>query len=117
VGRASSWKCSCGDDLQNCDFWGNILNHLKQKGYTEIGNTKILKKTNFIRTHIKIENVKENNDIVNLINDIYALLFNLYNCDIIVDSSKDESHLLALYNNVDFNLKVIYLKRDIRAVT
>lgn len=117
VGQASNWVCSCGKEFQSCEFWENILSKLKQNGHTEITNTRILKTLNLFRTRIRIQGVEENNDIVKLVNDVYTLLFELKDCDIIVDSSKDESHLLALYDKVDFDVKVIHLKRDIRAVT
>jgi len=111
------WRCSCGKEFQECGFWENIFHYLKEKGTSEISRTEVLKRTSFFRTKAHPLKNRVNTDTVNLINEIYTAIFNIYDCNIIVDSSKDESQLLALYENTEFDLKVIYLRRDIRAVT
>ncbi len=117
VGESTNWKCSCGKDFQDCEYWKNVLDLLKEKGHSKITDTKIIKTFNTFHTRVNITDFNKNKEIVKLLNDVYTTVFDLDECEIIVDSSKDESQLLALYKQIDFDIKVVYIKRDIRAVT
>ncbi|PIB23023.1 hypothetical protein BFP75_11005 [Maribacter sp. 4G9] len=112
-GSAWDWNCSCGSNLNDCDFWKKIFNRLKLKDLEVIKNTKIIYPKGPDKELIK----EENKHVATLMNNIYNAVFDITHCSILVDSSKEAYHGISLYRNSQFNFKFIYLKRDLRAVS
>jgi len=111
-GKTVNWVCSCGKSTSDCEYWKAILTNLKRKNI-KISNTSI-KQTKSGNKQI-IENY--NLGVIKHIDEIYNAIFDENDVDIIVDSSKKTTHGQLLYNNSKYNIRIIYLKRDIRAVT
>jgi hypothetical protein len=110
-GRTWNWTCSCGKSIKNCNFWNKVIRKLGNRNI-KITQTSI----NLINKDNSI--VKANNlEVINKIDDIYDAIFEENNANIIVDSSKNIAHGKLLYDNSKYNILIIYLKRDIRAVT
>ncbi len=107
------WRCGCGVDINNCEFWESILKiyHEDLCAFsllsTEEGKFKrmlrFLYPTNISlkdRIRIKLEY------------EIYNSILKKTNTNWLVDSSKDFNRLLYLINSKLFNIKVIFLARD-----
>jgi hypothetical protein len=114
VGRTSRWKCSCGKSFENCVFWSKIISTLKDRD-VEISKTAIIPDNKYSSENSIHK--KENKRVIKLIDEIYSAIFHEYNINYIIDSSKTPWQGMGLYSYSDFNIKIIYLKRDIRAVT
>jgi hypothetical protein len=112
-GKTWNWKCSCGKSIGNCEFWEKILANLQNKKI-ELENTSLrpVNKVNAFSEKDKKYNLK----VIKLINEIYKAIFEETNVNVIIDSSKHTDHGIMLYKNSDYKIKIIYLKRDIRAV-
>ncbi|MEX0597612.1 MAG: sulfotransferase [Candidatus Paceibacterota bacterium] len=103
------WKCSCGESIDQCEYWKSILNLLKKKGIDEIENTKI-----------DTEGYNEKNYTAsNIIFEIYKAIFANQHIDFIIDSSKVPHQGMYLYyrEDDDIDIKFIYMRRDLRAVS
>lgn len=116
-GRTFDWQCSCGSEFPDCPFWSEVLTRLQKKGITKIEKTSVIKSRNYIYSkQLKSINLPKNYEIINLVDTIYESIFEVSEKKYIVDSSKDEMQLAALLKHSKFKIKVIFLKRDIRAV-
>lgn len=112
-GSAWDWNCSCGSSLVDCDFWKKVYAKLKISNPKEINNTKIMYPTGKEAVHQKIRN----KEVVTLMNKIYGAVFEITNCEVLVDSSKEAFYGTTLYQDSPYNFKFIHLRRDLRAVT
>lgn len=117
VNQTEDLKCNCGNNWKNCELWSDIITKVKDK-YNGDLSLQMKPKTNKI---YKLKNYPNKNQLNNKIreklNFVYSLIFINKNVNTIIDSSKDEIQLLGIYNQLDFDVKIIYIKRDIRAVT
>jgi hypothetical protein len=114
-GKTWNWTCTCGKNIIDCEFWGKILSNLKNKKI-KVDNTS-LKKVNKNDSGLEVkEKYDYNKKVIKLINEIYAAVFEETGSDIIIDSSKHTEHGFELYKKSNYKIKIIYLKRDIRAV-
>lgn len=111
-GKTWNWNCSCGKSIVDCEFWKKILNNLKRKNIKISATT--LNSENNVKNEIR---EKFNLDVINHINEIYTAIFDEANVDVIIDSSKHKRHGILLYKNSNYNIRIVYLKRDIRAVS
>lgn len=120
AGKRWNWNCSCGKSIIECEFWSQVINALQSKGFQEIEKTfidppeRIFKQTN---PKCNWQYSDANRKTLNLLQHIYASIFETTDTKVIIDSSKTPFQGLAVYSKVDFDVKIIYLKRDIRAVT
>lgn len=106
-GIAWNWNCSCGKPLSECVFWDKILNNLKVNNIDVNQTTKIVE-----------GNIDQEIETINFIGKIYESIFDEFtNINFIVDSSKIPYQGYRIYKALDYDVKVIYLKRDIRAVS
>ncbi|MEP3374501.1 sulfotransferase [Maribacter dokdonensis] len=112
-GSAWDWNCSCGASLKDCDFWKNVYEKLNISNPIAIKNTKI----DYPKGIDRNLQERENQKVVLLMNQIYETVFNITNCSVLIDSSKEPFHGTSLYKNSSYNFKFIYLKRDLRAVS
>jgi hypothetical protein len=119
-GNAWDWKCSCGQTVDQCEFWSELfLNH---EGQFEMKPTIYqYSLLTFLKFWIGGKSyLKSNKRTKHLVEKYFDTQENIYRkhpeISLIVDSSKDPFHLL-LYLTLNHNkLKVIHLIRDGRAV-
>ncbi len=113
-------KCSCGEHIMQCSFWGTVFKKYFQVNHwadiSIIKNTKplwkikdtlgiILKGSNFVSQEY-LENLK----------NLYLALYEQSKKETLIDESKFFSYLYALKLTEAFEIKVIHLVRDPRAV-
>lgn len=117
-GRGVNWKCSCGSEFYDCDFWSKVLKNLKKQGRNKIEKTAVTKNRRGLKyvTRMKSVEFAGNMEIIDTVDAVYESIFEVSGKNFIVDSSKDEVQLAALLKYSRFNIKVIFQKRDIRAV-
>ena len=125
--------CGCGQNIHDCQFWERInqklinLNGFGIKQHPRLYNLKRDKHT----FYHKFKYYVERNLAINLnffsnhfrtrldyINDLYEVVFNDSGSEVIVDSSKtpNRAYLIKKYLQKNYNIKVIHLVRDGRAV-
>lgn len=113
-GKVFDWRCSCGETLEECEFWNKVYDELGIDHAREIKSTKIVDPNN----REALPNQKEVNvEVATLMNNIYKAIFKITGKRVLIDSSKEAFNGLSLYRNSPYNFKFIYLKRDLRAVT
>lgn len=110
-GKTWNWACSCGKSLNECKFWKTVFSNLEKKNI-KVSNTSIRPISKDNKSNI----VDYNLEVIKHIDEIYDAIFEENDVNIIIDSSKNTAHGQLLYNNSKYNIKIIYLKRDIRAV-
>ena len=104
-GKTWNWTCSCQKSIDSCKFWNKIISNLSDK------------KIKITQTSINPINKTDNFEVIKKIDHIYDSVFEENDVDIIVDSSKKTIHGQLLYDNSKYKVLIIYLKRDIRAVS
>lgn len=121
IGRTWDWKCSCGEDILDCEFWKNILRNKSENDIknlkTEIQVNDSILKPVIGRSYGKFWKTEDSEQVTTTLDYIYNKIYETTKKNVIVDSSKNPFQMLALYKNSKFNFKIIYLKRDIRAVS
>lgn len=118
LGKTWGWKCSCGEDFDKCSFWRKVFDELRARDIDYKNRTSIYENDRNIFTKlisIKYDHIL-NKPVIDLLNNIYDVIFQDSGIQLIVDSSKNPLQGLALYKNLNADVKIIYLKRDIRAV-
>ncbi len=119
-GRTWNWQCTCGEPFESCEFWGKILGKLRDMGVERVEATEVQRKNAKGLSYLsscEYRPGEANDEIIRLLEQIYTAVFELTGASVIVDSSKDPTQGLALYEKLGYDVKIIYLKRDIRAVT
>lgn len=128
-GERWNWNCSCGKPFTQCEFWSPIIEKTYTKNpenfFTKINwnfKSKVLTMNavfpSLFRERLsKICNADKNKKVIPTISEIYNLVAEHTGKNIIIDSSKNPLQALAIYKNqTNFNVKIIWLKRDIRAI-
>lgn len=112
-GGAWDWNCSCGASMEECDFWRKVYQKLHISDPKKITNTQIINPKGKDADYQK----KMNKEAKSLMNRIYAQVFEITNCSILIDSSKEAFYGTSLYKDSPYNFKFIHLRRDLRAVS
>jgi len=128
-GERWDWNCSCGVSITHCDFWQSILKDGVEKNCSSF-NTNI--EWNFKSKRLfavaafpsifkkrlfNIISSKRNGNVAATLNNIYNKIFEQTGRPFIVDSSKDPLQALSIYKSErDYDVKIIWLKRDLRAI-
>lgn len=128
-GEKWNWTCACGSPLTECVFWGSIV---QQTYKANPGNFESGIKWNFKskalalnaifpflfkKKFLKVINQPANLHVSNTLNELFKLVQEKSGKNFIVDSSKNPLQALAVYKKVTgFDVKVIWLKRDLRAI-
>ncbi len=129
-GERWNWNCSCGKPFTECTFWGSIVEETYNAN-AEKFSTKIqgkFKPRNLAFNAIlpslskskllKVINAAKNRNAVYTLNILYNLVAEKSGKKFIIDSSKNPVQALAVYlKRKDYDVKVIWLKRDIRAIS
>jgi len=110
VGWPRGWQCQCGEPVNTCQFWSDIM------CYADLDIRTMLptKLTNNIGRH---EENREKNERINQLDIIYDALFEKLNCSVLIDSSKNVYQAIELSKYSRHHYRFIYLTRDMRAVT
>lgn len=106
-------NCSCGQPLENCTFWKPILNDLN---LNIIDLQRISQKENHINILKLMLTGKEDKEYIALQTDIFKGILNGILESWILDSSKYIARYLLLSKSKEFNIKGIYVVRDVRGV-
>ena len=128
-GARWNWNCSCGLPPVECPFWKGALQNISvsaPKFNTAVQWNYRSKKlfagsvfSSFIKNKLSELNKKKiNQDTVATNNQLYRNIFQSTGKKFIVDSSKDPVQAYLTYVNKpsDFDVKIINLKRDLRAI-
>ena len=118
-GRTWNWQCTCGKSFSECSFWNPVLKALQGQGFDKIERTEIIPTQHnglnkVIRCDYDLDG--KNRKTLDLLNAVFSAIFEVSGAEVVIDSSKSPVQGLALYQQLGFKVKVIYLKRDIRAV-
>lgn len=117
VGKVFNWKCSCSVDFVNCEFWTKVFDNLRRLGTSQVYKTAVDGDRSLLYSKAEMSIcLSKNKSVVNHLDDIYKSIFSVSNADFIVDSSKNEVQLASILKYSKFKIKVIFLKRDVRAV-
>jgi len=128
AGERWNWNCSCGAPVTHCDFWKSILkdtcknsssfntniewNFKSKRSFVVAALPSIFKKQ-----LINIISSKKNEDVAATLSNVYNKIFEQTGKTFIVDSSKDPLQALCIYRSKrDYDVKIIWLKRDLRAI-
>lgn len=128
-GERWNWTCSCGDPVNVCRFWSPVLQQTWNRDQS-VFNTNIAwnfksKKMlavallpMFFRKRLPgIIGAPKNKHVQSTLYSLYATIFAQTGKPFIVDSSKDPLQALCIYRGKrDFDVKIIWLKRDLRAI-
>jgi hypothetical protein len=128
-GERWNWNCACGQPVTECTFWSPILEDTYQKD-TSSFNTNIewnykskklllpaIFPAFFKKQLLAVLKNKRNRNVANTLSVIYNKIFEQTGSSFIVDSSKDPLQALCIYRSKrNFNVKIIWLKRDLRAI-
>jgi hypothetical protein len=118
-GKTWGWNCSCGKSFSDCEFWKKVFTDLNERGINNGEKTSIIYRKSvhkFLPKFASSYDTEQNTKTIAYIGEIYNSVFNTTSCKIIIDSSKNPLQGLALYKNLDFDVRVIYLKRDLRSL-
>ena len=128
-GARWNWTCSCGEPVQQCAFWGPVLEATyegnKERFATNIAwNFKSKKMllvallpAFFRKRLLGILRAPRNSTVQETLTGVYQSIFAQSGKPYIVDSSKDPVQALCVYRSRrDFDVKIIWLKRDLRAI-
>lgn len=128
-GARWNWNCSCGLPPMACPFWSRVLegmsvsdsnfntavrwNYRSKKMIAGSLFSSFLKKK---FSELNTEKINQNTIATNI--HLYRNIFTITGKKIIVDSSKDpvQAYLTYLNRPPDFDVKIINLKRDLRAI-
>lgn len=109
--------CSCGQNITNCRFWNTVLGELT--AISDNGNT-IQTFSNSKERHRNIPlllmSKKKDKKYLNVHDKILNEIFKVTSKDYLLDSSKYIARYLLLRKSDEFEVKGIYVVRDVRGV-
>lgn len=114
---AEDLPCGCGEKIQNCRFWKDIVTRIPSDLQKLVARYMRMRYYPWITfsgkpklPHLQLEMLKS------ALSDFYSSLFSREECEVIVDSSKDADFAFLLNQIPTIELYVIHLVRDPRAV-
>lgn len=128
-GERWNWNCACGQPILQCPFWKEILTDSYGKAPASFStniewNYKSKKlllasvlPSLFYKRLLTVLRNRKNKDVAATLSNIYNNIFEKTGKPFIVDSSKDPLQALCIYRSKrDYDVKIIWLKRDLRAI-
>ena len=128
-GERWNWSCSCGLPVNECNFWSPVLKSTYEKDPASFDTniewnfkSKKLLSVSFFPSLFKkrllnIINNRKNKNVASTLNSVYNKIFEQTGKAFIADSSKDPLQALCIYKSKrNFDVKIIWLKRDLRAI-
>lgn len=111
-------QCSCGEEVKDCPFWGNIVNDLSFDENDLERLDTILQRSESHKNipGLLLGDVKGTDEYLKIQHDIFkSITLNVPN-QVLLDSSKYIARYLLLKKGGLFNLKGVYVIRDVRGV-
>ena len=126
-GERWNWNCSCGKPFVECSFWSSIVKKLFN---TETFDTHVhwkFKSKKLLMTSLlpsifkenltKVVSSQKNKNVADTLAPLYNEVSAASGKNIMVDSSKNPLQALLVYHYLkNFDVKIIWLKRDLRAI-
>lgn len=110
-------NCSCGHNLQVCTFWSNINTELnKDKQFYNEMNNLFLKEESHKKIPLIILNKTVKKKYLKGNEDIFNAIYKKTNKPYLLDSSKYIARFLLLKKSGNFNIRGLYIVRDLRGV-
>lgn len=129
-GSSSDWKCTCGESIDDCDFWGKIISKHKQENVgvaietdtsTKSDKKEILKViflSYFRLLAIYLDKNLKGLKVAENCWALYSLVSQMTDKSYILDSSKSPEQLYYIAKAAkDKKIKTIYIVRDSRGVS
>lgn len=112
------WRhtCSCGVKLTECPFWTSVLSENTKKLVKEYSTSFERQKMSSLSLNPNYEKDEHFTQRIQLYSQLLQSLATSSKAVFVTDSSKREHQGLALYHHLPNDVKLIYLKRDLRAV-
>jgi hypothetical protein len=124
--RESNFKCSCGERVEDCDFWAPVMNKWRsQCGESSVNRTldKIKSIENFRSPLAWLKAIFYNskrsvyyNEYLENIYAFYKIILEKSDKKAVVDISKNPLRAFVLMKHPNIDLRLIHLVRDGRAV-
>lgn len=118
IGKAWNWKCSCGVSVQRCIFWSDVI---YKTGVLSNETTTSFENKLSKWFSIKPPRTARNINAAKIIHSTYKEIFKQHpEYNVIIDSSKNPSHLknlLSHHEKNDYTFCLVYIKRDLRAIS
>ena len=128
-GERWNWNCSCGKPFTQCSFWASIVTETNATASPDFQTNTYMNLKNRILNRISISpsffknkllqicSTPQNMAVTNTENNLFKLVAEKSGKNVIIDSSKNPVQALAIYKNrKDIQVKIIWLKRDLRAI-
>nr|WP_298792855.1 sulfotransferase [uncultured Allomuricauda sp.] len=110
-------KCSCGEHLEKCSFWGSIMRELEnvQQELRSL-NTRINKKENHRNIPYLLFKKKPDSEYLSVQEKIFEKTHKQCTETYLLDSSKYVARYLLLSRSSKLKVKGLYVTRDVRGV-
>jgi Sulfotransferase family len=126
-GERWNWNCSCAKPFTECSFWGSIVKKLFNPEnfdthvHWQFKSKKLLitglLPSVFKDGLIKLISLPKNKNVAATLLPLYNEVSTASGKNVIVDSSKNPLQALLVYHHLkEFDVKIIWLKRDLRAI-
>jgi len=111
--RELTGLCSCGMALSECPYWGAAIDQLGETGLNRWRRVHelIFRERHVLRFVFSSGLCQELSEISD---EVYELLFTRSNAKVLVDSSKNVSRAIALARSTTHRFRVLHLIRDSR---
>lgn len=118
--------CGCGTPFRNCEFWSAVIkeafgdfNNIDLKEIIRLQNNvgrirSIGKRYYSLKRDFKFQD--DLSKYIDIWDRLYSAIKKVSGCSVIIDSSKEPSHLFVLKELEKINLQIIHLVRDSRAI-
>jgi len=106
-------QCSCGKTLDKCDFWSEIHKNYIEKDFSII-NSKLEKVESHSRIPVSL--CKKNKEYIEFQETLFKHIHQQHKSKYYLDSSKFIGKALQLLKSDIFDVKIIYMIRDVRGV-
>lgn len=124
-----NYRCSCGKSIDDCEFWSPIVHRLYGSNKEDFATAvNMASKSKSFKLNqpfpllyknrlLKFATSGYNRKVIDTISKLYHEIAASSGKKFIIDSSKNPVQALALYHNrAGIKVKIIYLKRDLRAI-
>lgn len=106
-------RCSCGQPLQDCEQWGEVLAHPSFPGREALKRTgRWTRRERGLPRMVASE--RRRTDYAEVHDGLLGAIFETTGVDVLVDSSKNMARALALAESSRFEVRVVHLIRDPR---
>lgn len=116
-GGANHLRCGCGEPLQRCPFWQEVVHHA---GFTQDEIAFLARQSAYNRTRffgVQIGNIQEaKRALSEAYGRLYHAILQVGRVKVIVDSSKSPTHLEILLQNPQMKVSLLHLLRHPLAV-